>query len=146
MKTISMLLLATLLSACGGAPCGSGASDTSTGTGSGGGSGGGSGRGGAGPATHVYEMDVTCQGTDFQYAPAIFGVGANQLSPGPQSCVSGQTLTYTLTDTQADLQITGNGDHENNPGFYVSVVILKDGVQVLSWNVGTGVSQDSGTL
>lgn len=144
MKTLIALIAALLLSACGGAPSGPTASDTSTGTVS-----------VApipapvvpvGPATHVYEMDVTCQGTDFQFAPAIFGVGANQLSPGPQSCVSGQTLVYTLTDTQADVQITGNGDHENNPGFYVSVVILKDGVPVLSWNVGTGVSQDSGTI
>lgn len=95
---------------------------------------------------HTYEMQVTGQDTDFNFAPVILGTNSNQVSPGPQTVVLGQTLSYTITDSQADFQMTGISDVENNGAFYVSVVVLKDGVPVVSFNVGVGISWNTGTI
>lgn len=143
MKTLTILILAALLSACGGAPSSSTAdSSAPTGTGSGGGTGGtgGSGGSGGGPATHVYQMQVTANDADFTYAPAIIGTNGNENNPGLETVNGvGNTQTYQLTDTQANFQITGVS--ATNNAFSVSVVVLKDGVQMVSWTIGVGVSE-----
>lgn len=138
MKTLIALIAALLLSACGGAPSGPTASDTSTGTLS-----------VApipapvvpvGPATHVYEMKVTANDADFTFAPAIIGTNGNENNPGPKTVLGiGNSLTLQLTDTQANLQITGVS--ATNNAFSVDVVVLKDGVPMVSWTIGVGVSE-----
>jgi hypothetical protein len=129
-----LILIASLLvSACGSA--------------SGGGAGSGAPASNApGSDQHVYTMQVTGQDTDFNFSPVLTGTNGNSVSPGVETVNLGQTKTYTITDSQADIQITGISDVENNNAYYVSVVLLKDGVEILSWNIGVGISEDSGTI
>lgn len=140
MKTLLLLTIAALLSACGGAP-GSSASpvaDSPTGSNPVGGGSGGS--GGAAPTTHNCEMDVTGNDPDFTFAPAIIGTNANENNPGPQAINFGQTRTYTLVDTSCDFQITGVS--ASNGAFTVSVVVKVDGTQVAQWQIAVGISEE----
>lgn len=116
---------------------------------SGGGAGGGlsSGAPNALPATntHTFEMQVTTNDiVDFSFSPVLNGTDGSSLSPGLEHVVIGQTKTYMLDAPSADLQVSAvNG---SNPAYFVTVIVLKDGVQINSQTLGNGAYKDFGTL
>ena len=93
---------------------------------------------------HTYKMVISTPDPDFHFAPVILGSGTNQNSPGPQWVYLGSPVSYEITDTQADFQISGIGDVEGNNAFYVDVVLYKDGVAFESWQIAVGVYEESG--
>lgn len=93
-----------------------------------------------GITTHAYLLTVTANDSDFTFAPALIGTNGNENNPGPRTVTGvGNTLSFNLTDSHANIQITGISSSNN--AFSATARVYKDNALMQTWQINVGTSQ-----